>query len=262
MRTLTILLLTSLRALASDELFDAARKGDVAAVKAVLDTGVPVDSTWRYGQTALFIAAGRGHTDVVKLLLGRGAKADVRDSFYGMTAVGAAADKGNVEIVTMLLDKGAPGAESFLMMAAGKGDTAMVRAIAVRPGLDPKVLTQALSSAEAGKHTESAAALKDAGARTAVLPEAAALEKFRGKYAAPAEANAPALSIEPKGNLLSATAGTMQLDLRPLDEVTFEPVKFPGMQKISFVLENGRVTGAELSQGGRTVLYKRLEEQK
>ena len=41
----------------NEEFFEAARKGDTAALKAHLDKGVAVDSKWRYDQTALFIAA-------------------------------------------------------------------------------------------------------------------------------------------------------------------------------------------------------------
>ena len=53
-----------------------------------------MNATWRYDQTALFIAAFRGHTEVAKLLLERAGNAKVKDSFDGMTAVRAAADNG------------------------------------------------------------------------------------------------------------------------------------------------------------------------
>ena len=43
-------------------------------MKALLDGGTPIDSKWRYDQTALFIAAFRGHAGVVRVLLERGAK--------------------------------------------------------------------------------------------------------------------------------------------------------------------------------------------
>src|SRR3712207_9064168 len=92
--TLTLLLVfLAGTLLGNDALFDAARKGDVAAVKAALDGGADVNATWRYDQTALFIAAFRGHAEGARILLERGAKPDVKASFYGMTAIGAAADK-------------------------------------------------------------------------------------------------------------------------------------------------------------------------
>jgi hypothetical protein len=243
----------------TDELFDAARRGDVAAVRTALDKGVPVDATWRYGQTALFIAAGRGHTEVVRLLLARGAKADVKDSFYGMTAIGAAAEKGSTEIVAMLLDKGAPGAEQLLLMAAGTGRTPLVAVLASRPGMGPKLLTQALASAEAGRHAEAAAALRAAGAQSGPPFDPAALTRFRGRYATVPQGR-EVLSVEPKGALLAVTGESMTMEYRALDDTTFEPAKYPGMAQLEFTIENGRVTGMESRQGSQTVRYKRLED--
>ena len=57
----------------NDQLFEAVRKGDAAAVTALLDKGADVNAKFRYGQTALFKAVERGHTNVVKVLLDRGA---------------------------------------------------------------------------------------------------------------------------------------------------------------------------------------------
>src|SRR5262245_45788418 len=64
---------------------EAVRKGDVAAVEKALDAGVAVDTPFRYGRTALSFAADRGSADVVRLLLARGAKPDVADTFYNQT---------------------------------------------------------------------------------------------------------------------------------------------------------------------------------
>jgi ankyrin repeat protein len=169
LRTLLLLLLAASGLLATEELFDAARKGDVTAVKAALDKGASVEAKWRYDQTALFIAAFRGHTDVVKLLIERGARVDVKDSFYGMTALGGAADKSNIEIVNMLLDKGAPGGDGILASAAGRGKTDLVKALVARPGWKPEALTAALAAAEANKHESVIALLKGAGARPRAL---------------------------------------------------------------------------------------------
>ena len=66
----------------NDQLFEAVRKGDAAAVTAALDRGADVNAKFRYGATALFKAAERGHAEVVKLLLDRGADVKVKDTFY------------------------------------------------------------------------------------------------------------------------------------------------------------------------------------
>jgi ankyrin repeat protein len=69
----------------TDALSEAARKGDAAAVKKLLDEGVDVNTKFRYGTTALSFACDRGNLDVVKLLLDRGADVNVRDTFYMAT---------------------------------------------------------------------------------------------------------------------------------------------------------------------------------
>ena len=76
----------------NDQLFEAARKGDAAAVTALLDKGADVNAKFRYGTTALFKAAERGNTEVVKVLLARGADVSVKDTFYGATAMTWALD--------------------------------------------------------------------------------------------------------------------------------------------------------------------------
>ena len=89
-----------------EQLLDAVRAGDTAAVKALLDQGVPVDTKFRYDRTALSFAADRGHVEIVKLLLERGADPDTMDSFYHQSAIGGAARKGHVEVVLMMLERG------------------------------------------------------------------------------------------------------------------------------------------------------------
>src|SRR6186713_3305361 len=71
----------------ADALSDAARKGDAAAVKKLLDEGVDVNTKFRYDRTALSFAADRGHVDVVKVLLDRGADVTIKDTFYNATAL-------------------------------------------------------------------------------------------------------------------------------------------------------------------------------
>src|SRR6476661_3997873 len=76
----------------NDQLFEAVRKGDVAAVTAALDHGADVNAKFRYGTTALFKAAERGNADVARVLLDRGADVKVKDTFYGATAMTWALD--------------------------------------------------------------------------------------------------------------------------------------------------------------------------
>ena len=70
---LALVLLCPLTASAQDrneEFFAAARKGDAAAVKALLDAGVDVNAKTRYGATALSYACDKGHVEVVLARVG------------------------------------------------------------------------------------------------------------------------------------------------------------------------------------------------
>src|SRR5688572_24417942 len=156
---------------ASEEFFAAARKGDVAALKAHLDKGVDVNAKWRYDQTALIIAASRGHVDAVKLLLERGAAVNIKDSFYGVTPLGAAmgfgspvAEANSAAIARMLIEKGATDKDQLLANAARSGKKEIIKAILPVAPWKPEALTSALVAATAGKHQEVEEMLKAAGA--------------------------------------------------------------------------------------------------
>src|SRR5688500_19372047 len=74
----------------AEQLSEAARKGDAATVKKLLDEGVDVNTKFRYGATALFYAADHGHLEVVRVLLDKGADMSVKDTFYGFTPLALA----------------------------------------------------------------------------------------------------------------------------------------------------------------------------
>lgn len=90
-----------------EALREAARQGDLSGVEQLLDQGVDVDTPTRYGATALFYAADRGHFDVVRLLVERGADVNVRDTFYGSTILSRAQGGRHDEIVRYLVEHGA-----------------------------------------------------------------------------------------------------------------------------------------------------------
>ena len=63
-----LVLVFTLAAFAADvneELLGAARKGDLAAVKALCEKGAAIEAKTPYGQTPLYLAAMNGHDEVV-----------------------------------------------------------------------------------------------------------------------------------------------------------------------------------------------------
>jgi ankyrin repeat protein len=115
-------------------LVDAARRGDHAAMRQLLQSKVDVNAPGSDGGTALLVATARDDAAGVELLLG--AKADVKAANrYGVTPLIAAATNGNATIIERLLGAGAdvnttlPEGETALMTAARTGRMAAVRSL-------------------------------------------------------------------------------------------------------------------------------------
>jgi uncharacterized protein len=85
--------------------FEAARNGDVATVRRVLDSGHDPNAADPYGQPLLLRAAGYGQTAVVDLLVHTTASLDAFT--MGESALQAAASEGHVPVVRVLLAAGA-----------------------------------------------------------------------------------------------------------------------------------------------------------
>jgi ankyrin repeat protein len=75
----------------------AAAQGNTAALDALLGAGIDVNATYEHKLTLLMWAAGQGHADTVRLLLARGAKADMRDD-RGLTAFDIARGAGQAAV--------------------------------------------------------------------------------------------------------------------------------------------------------------------
>ena len=148
----------------NEEFFAAARKGDTAALKAFLDSGVDVNAKTRYGATALSYACDKGHIEVVKLLIERGADVNAKDTFYGEVPLGWALSKDHIQIVKLLLDKGAAGIERVLMSGVQDGNIELVKVALDKGGLKPETLNSALRRASAGTNKEIVELLKKPGA--------------------------------------------------------------------------------------------------
>ena len=120
----------------SKELFAAARSGDAAQVKNLLDAGADHTATDEAGETALMHAAHAGHLAAVQVLIAAGADVNAT-SPQGWTALAKAAyngetERGYVDVIESLHAAGASlDARIFfgitpLMLAAGGGEASVV----------------------------------------------------------------------------------------------------------------------------------------
>jgi ankyrin repeat protein len=257
MKFACLLLLSALALLANDEFFEAARKGDTAALKAQLDKGVDVNLKWRYDQTALFMAARGGHLDAVKLLLERGASADAKDSFYSMTALSGAAEKGNVELVKLLVVKGATGVDQVFTMAVGQKNAAMVKGLIDTGKVSAETLSTGMAAASAAGATDMVEMLKAAGAKPLEEPklDAAVLASYAGSYR---DTQNNEMKLEVAGGRLTAAAFGQTIPLRAIDATTFAPLPYPAI-RITLKVDGDKVNGLEFKQGNMTQAYTRVE---
>ena len=110
----------------NEQLFDAARKGDAAAVQALLAKGADVNAKGRYDVTALHLAADKGHLAVVEALIRHKANLNARDTFYNSTPLSWAVQKGHADVAKALMKSGATGADTTLATAAAMGNLDLV----------------------------------------------------------------------------------------------------------------------------------------
>ena len=240
----------------SEEFFAAARKGDTAAVKALLDKGVDVNAKTRYGATGLSYACDKGHIDVVKLLIERGADVNSKDTFYGEVPLGWALSKEHIEIIRLLLDKGATGIERVLMSGVGDGKIELVKVALDKGGLKAETLNNALRRASTSSNKEIVELLKKAGAVAAeVNVEPEVLKSYAGVYK---NEQVGELTVEVKdGKLLGKLAGQGSFTTSPVNKNTFSVLEVEAT--ITFNTEGNKVTGFTLKQGGGTLIFKRVE---
>ena len=264
-----VLALAQAPALTKAEQFqDAARKGDAATVKKLLDEGVDVNTKFRYNATALFYACDHGHLEVVKVLLDHGADMSVKDTFYGFTplmlATGPAQKKtpAHTEIAKLLIQKGAPGKEQALNSAIQSGDASLVKVILDSGGIPAANLSDALETAKATQKTELAALLEQAGAKAFedFTMDPAQLAKFAGTYKV---AGGTEVVLAVAGTRLSMGAAAappaQRATLAPKDATTFRGVGMAGTVFV-FKVDGDKVTGFTITPvQGSPVVFTRVE---
>jgi ankyrin repeat protein len=262
-RLLTLLALVLLCPLAAgaqdqnEEFFAAARKGDAAAVKAFLDKGVDVNAKTRYGATALSYSCDKGHVDVAKLLIERGADVNVKDTFYGEVPLGWALSHGHAQIVKLLLDKGATGIERALSSGIQDGNVEIVKVALEKDGLKPETLNNSLRRASSGGNKEIIDLLKKAGAvviEVSVEPDV--LKGYAGVFK---NEQVGELIIEIRdGKLAGKVGGQDWFSTSAISKTKFALIEVEAT--VTFNTEGDKATGFTLDQGGRSFVFKRVEQ--
>ena len=245
----------------AEELFDAARRGDRARIVQLLDAGVDVNSKARYDATALMFAADRGHLEIVRLLVERGADVNAADTFYKFTALGAALGNGHREVAKYLLQHGAKGAVAALNTGVREGDEELVKLALASPDLDAPSLHAALARAKRGSHaaiTEmigAAAAARPLEATPTVTVPPAVLQSYAGTYRN--ETAGMVITIAVADNALTLTApGQQPVQLTATSETMFVAPEMPNFS-VSFSGRAGTVENMTVNQGGTSMGFGR-----
>jgi Ankyrin repeats (3 copies) len=252
----------------AEQLQDAARKGDAATVRKLLDEGVDVNTKFRYNATAIFYACDAGHLEVVRALLDKGADLTVKDTFYGFTplmlAVSPARKKtpAHNDIAKLLIAKGAPGKDMALSAAVDDDDESLAKAVLDAGGLPAASLTEALESAREDGKTKVGSLLEKAGAKPydEFKIDAATLAKFAGSYRNPAGNE---MIVGVNGARLRVHAAGAPPDqhftLIAKDATTFRGLGMNGTTFV-FAVEGEKVTGFAITPvQGNPAKYTRVE---
>jgi outer membrane protein assembly factor BamB len=258
-RLIAVLVLTCLPLPAAasgdpQELFAAARAGRLDEVRRLIEAGVPVDATDKYGTSAMMMAASAGQPEVVRFLLEKGADASREETFYGATALSWMGFSGTVdeatrrEIALLLLAHGAEDRDQVLGMAIQNGDLELARA-AVESG---PMAESTLARYTAGARNMDPA-LKQILDRAQTRPDppapaytAAELEPFTGRYEGFATAAVVEVTLADDRLLLAIGAGEPEV-LETTGERSF---RTKSGATAEFFGRAGTIEGIQLSQVG------------
>ena len=247
----------------TEQLWDAARAGDVAGVTRALEQGADVNAKSRYGATALTFAADKGHVEVVRLLLDRGADANAQDTFYKMRAIDMAVSNNHTAVAVLLLERGSRGAPRALAVAVQRGQVPLVQAALASPELTRANLNSALAAAKRGGNAEiagliekKAASLPAEASAPAVAVDRAVLQSYVGTYRN--ESSGFTLLVALAGDqLTSAVPGQAPLTLVATSPTSFKVSELEGVT-VAFAGRGGLIENLVLTQGSTTQTLARL----
>ena len=218
---------------ARDALWAAVRAGDEKSVAAALDSGIDVNTHNEYGVNALWIAASKGKTEVIQLLLARGADPSARDGIWYSTPLSLSIANKKLDNVKALLKAGAKDVDAAVFAASSLGDLLILQAVldtgrVKQEALDAALFTTPVSDKEIHE------LLAKAGAK----PLPAAAQKDREAWQALAGSyeneNGTVIKAEIKETGLVIGSGLTRLPYKPIGADIFAPL---GTEESSLTFE-------------------------
>ena len=239
-----------------EALLAAARKGDLASVKALCEKGAALEAKTPYGQTPLYLAAMNGHDEVVRFLIEKGAKTDLKDSFYNASILGFTLERKHFGVAKMLIANGGnPDEQLSDVVEAENAD--LVETVLAKGKVSQAALDKSYEMALEQKHAGVAELLKKAGAHEPAPPfvvDPKVLDSYVGTY------KTDQLPFDIKvfirdGKLFLQPTGQPELAPKPKSPASFEYSKF------QLQVDFDSPASFTLKQGGREFKFKKAVAQ-
>lgn len=238
---------------AAENLWNAARSGDLAAVTRELDAGVDVNAATTYQSTALSFASDRGHLAVVELLLDRGANPNLKDTFYKASPLNWAQYGKHYDVVTTLLRGGAEGTDRLLLDAVCDGDAQLLAAVLKSGRASKETLSLAAALAELKEAKELIVCFEGLEFPIRVLerPTEDQRKLYEGDYAQTDGNSRLKIRSEEKGVEVDFGMGGAGILFFAIGANTF----LNGGQRLEFEVAEGKVSKLVLSREGGKVEF-------
>ena len=241
----------------NEDLLEASRTGDLAAVQALIAKGAAIETKTAYGQTPLYLAAMNGREEVVRYLLEKGANPDVHDTFYKASMLDFVLQRQHYGVAKMLIRKLSANPDEVLESVAATGNADLVQALLEIGKPSQPALDKSYEMALGQKQTEVAALLKKAGAREPA-PEFVVDVKTIEAYAGTYKSDVVPLDIKvfvKEGNLYMQATGQPEFPLKARSATEFE------FAPAQVIVEFDSASSFTLKQGGGSFRFKKAVTQ-
>lgn len=239
-----------------EALLAAARKGDLASVKALCEKGAAIEAKTPYGQTPLYLAAMNGHEEVVRFLIEKGANTDLKDSFYNASILGFTLERKHFGVAKMLIANGG-NADEQLSDVVEAENAGLVETVLAKGKVSQAALDKSYETAIEQKHAGMAELLKKAGAHEPAPPFAVdpkVLESYVGTYKTDQLPFDLKVFIK-EGKLYLQGTGRPEFAPKPKGPTSFEFSQF-GLQ-----VDFDSAASLTIKQGGKEFKFKKAVAQ-